>query len=243
MVSILSAILMKYLNIDFTFKSTHNLKWLLIRNSIMVLHNYVYSYVQYYLPLPIAITLNAISPLFVCFYDYLIYGVKINKIQTIALIVSLVGVFLTANGSYLVYLIDSNYELDDSKFINYQTKDPIVMTWAAVIMVVMMAIHSSGVVMTKKLRGVHTAEVNFIQGLMIFFSGGIAYPNILEAHNYSQPEVSTFFISLFVSGIPMAIGQLSYIGALILTKNLGMITALSFCSIILGFLISILRYG
>jgi drug/metabolite transporter (DMT)-like permease len=115
----------------------------------------------------------------VCIYDYWIYGVKINKTQTIALIVSFIGVFLTANGSYLVYLIDSNYELDDSKFTNYQTSDPMVMTWAAIIMVVMMALHSSGVIMTKKLRGVHTAEVNFIQGIMIFFSGGIAYPNIL----------------------------------------------------------------
>lgn len=53
------------------------------------------------------------------------------------------------------------------------------MTWAAVIMVIMMAIHSTGVIMTKKLRGVHTAEVNFIQGAMIFFSGAIAYPKTL----------------------------------------------------------------
>ena len=75
----------------------------------MVLHSFVYSYVQYYLPLPLAITLNSISPLFVCLYDYLIYGVKINKIQTIALIIALMGVFLTANGSYLVYLIDPSY--------------------------------------------------------------------------------------------------------------------------------------
>lgn len=75
----------------------------------MVLHNFVYSYVQYYLPLPLAITLNSISPLFVCIYDYLIYGVKINKQQTIALILALFGVFITANGSYLVYLIDPSY--------------------------------------------------------------------------------------------------------------------------------------
>jgi hypothetical protein len=59
------------------------------------------------------------------------------------------------------------------------------MTWAAVIMVLMMALHSLGVMMTKKLKGVHTSEVNFIQGAMIFFSGAIAYPNILSNDNYS----------------------------------------------------------
>ncbi len=41
----------------------------------------------------------------------------------------------------------------------------------------------------------------------------------------------------------MTIGQLSYIGALILTKNMGMITTLSFTSIVMGFIISIVRYG
>lgn len=52
-----------------------------------------------------------------------------------------------------------------------------------------------------------------------------------------------FFKGIFLSGIPMTIGQLSYIGALILTKNMGVITTLSFTSIIMGFLISVFRYG
>lgn len=41
----------------------------------------------------------------------------------------------------------------------------------------------------------------------------------------------------------MGIGQLCYIGALVLTKNLGLITTLSFSSIIMGNLVSVLRYG
>lgn len=52
-----------------------------------------------------------------------------------------------------------------------------------------------------------------------------------------------FLKSLLYCGIPMAIGQLAYIGALTLTKNLGVLTTLSFTSIILGYLISVLRYG
>jgi drug/metabolite transporter (DMT)-like permease len=49
--------------------------------------------------------------------------------------------------------------------------------------------------------------------------------------------------ALLFSGIPMTVGQLSYIAALVMSKNMGLITTLSFSSIIMGNLISVLRYG
>lgn len=52
-----------------------------------------------------------------------------------------------------------------------------------------------------------------------------------------------FLKALIFSGIPMTIGQLCYIGALVMSKNLGLITTLSFSSIIMGNLVSVLRYG
>jgi uncharacterized membrane protein len=41
----------------------------------------------------------------------------------------------------------------------------------------------------------------------------------------------------------MAIGQLSFNGALTLTKNFGLVTTLSFSSIIFGYLVSVVRYS
>jgi drug/metabolite transporter (DMT)-like permease len=56
-------------------------------------------------------------------------------------------------------------------------------------------------------------------------------------------DLAHFFKALIFAGIPISVGQLSYIGALVLTKNMGVITTLSFTTILMGFLISILRYG
>lgn len=80
----------------------------------MVMHHLAYSAVQYYLPLPIAITLGCISPLFVYIYDYFLYGVTINQTQVIFLIVSILGVALTANGAYLITFIDSSFDHSSS---------------------------------------------------------------------------------------------------------------------------------
>lgn len=72
----------------------------------MVLHNFGYTVAQFYLPLPIAITINSISPIFVYIYDYYLYGVTINKLQMIFLIISIIGVAITANSSYLITYFD-----------------------------------------------------------------------------------------------------------------------------------------
>lgn len=82
----------------------------------MVLQGLVYAAAQFYLPLPIAITLNSISPIFVCIYDYFLYGVTINRKQLSFLFLSIIGVSLTANGSYLISFFDEDFAYDSSKF-------------------------------------------------------------------------------------------------------------------------------
>lgn len=52
----------------------------------------------------------------------------------------------------------------------------MVMTIAGIGMIVLMMIHGYGVMLTKKLVGVHTVHVNFIQGILILYSGAILYP-------------------------------------------------------------------
>ena len=49
--------------------------------------------------------------------------------------------------------------------------------------------------------------------------------------------------SFIFAGLPMTAGQLSFIGALTLTKDYGVITTLSFTTIIVGYLVSIFRYN
>ena len=90
---------------DLTFPSSHNLKWQFIRNSIMILQGLAHAWAQFYLPLPIVLTLMASSPIFTTMFDSWLFGVNLNRVQKIWLSVAFMGVVLTANGNYLFYLM------------------------------------------------------------------------------------------------------------------------------------------
>lgn len=77
----------------------------MIRNVIMVFQGIVYAWCQFYLPLPIAVTLNSTSPIFATIFDRVLNGVSINRTQAIWLTVAFLGVVLVANGEYLSYMI------------------------------------------------------------------------------------------------------------------------------------------
>jgi drug/metabolite transporter (DMT)-like permease len=68
----------------------------------MVIQGYVYSWSQFYLPLPIVVTIYAATPVFSALFDWLIFGVGINFKQKVWLAVAVVGVVLTANGGSLM---------------------------------------------------------------------------------------------------------------------------------------------
>lgn len=92
----------RYQNIDLTFPSNHNFKWQLIRNGVMVLQGFIYAWSQFYLPLPIVVTMYAATPVFSAFFDWLIFGVAINAKQKVWFAVAVVGVLLTANGGFFM---------------------------------------------------------------------------------------------------------------------------------------------
>jgi drug/metabolite transporter (DMT)-like permease len=104
-VTIISYIIARYQGIDLTFGSAHNFKYQMLRNSIMVLQGIVYAWCQFYLPLPIAVTLNSTSPIFATIFDRVLNGVSINRTQALWLTVAFLGVVLVANGEYLSYLM------------------------------------------------------------------------------------------------------------------------------------------
>jgi drug/metabolite transporter (DMT)-like permease len=90
---------------DLTFKNSHNYKWLTIRNSIMILQGLAYAWSQFYLPLPVAVTLQSTSPIFASLFDKLLNNIDLNFRQRIWLAVAFVGVILTSNGVYISYLL------------------------------------------------------------------------------------------------------------------------------------------
>jgi drug/metabolite transporter (DMT)-like permease len=103
--TLVNYIIGRWRGIDLTFASEHNFKWQNIRNTIMVIQGLAYAWVQFYLPLPIVLTLMASSPIFTAIFDRIIYGVRLNRAQVIWLCIAFMGVVLAANGTYLSYLI------------------------------------------------------------------------------------------------------------------------------------------
>lgn len=63
------------------------------------------------------------------------------------------------------------------------------MTIAAIGMIVLMMIHGYGVMLTKKLQGAHTVHVNFIQGILILFSGALLSPISSGSKDYSKMDM------------------------------------------------------
>ena len=97
----ISYCLARWKQVDLTFPSAHNFKWHIFRQTIMVLQGLFYAWSLFYLPLPIAVTTYAATPIFIAIWDYLIFGMKINNRQKGWLLLATIGVALTANGGYL----------------------------------------------------------------------------------------------------------------------------------------------
>jgi len=71
----------------------------------MILQGLAHAWAQFYLPLPIVLTLMASSPIFTTMFDSWLFGVNLNRVQKIWLSIAFMGVILTANGNYLFYLM------------------------------------------------------------------------------------------------------------------------------------------
>ena len=63
----------------------------------MTLQGLIFAWSQFYLPLPIAITLYSSNPIFVAIWDYFIYGVVLNNKQKIWFGLAFLGVVVTSN--------------------------------------------------------------------------------------------------------------------------------------------------
>lgn len=149
---------------EIDFKDPYTFKLQCLRSSIMIVHTYIVGFSQFVLPIPIVHTINVSGIIFTFVIDYILNGVKINKHQLIGIIIALVGLFLTVNNIYLYKMInpDFTYETD---FQNYLTDDPKLKNLCAFALFIDNLLWGYAIVLTKKLKGISTFQVNFIFGL------------------------------------------------------------------------------
>lgn len=197
---VISFFIAAHQKIDLTFSSSNNFKWQIIRNGIMFFQGLVYAWSQFYLPLPIVVTLYSSTPIFTALFDYWVYGVSINQQQKIWLIVAFVGVVLTSNGSYLKDLIEmkekgqiSSINLnDDNENItdHYLSHDSFMKLAAGIILAITQFFHGLGVVVTKKLIGSNAVHITYFVGLILLLTNSVLAPLTLTYQQYHFPNMA-----------------------------------------------------
>ena len=119
----------------------------------------------------------------------------------------------------------------------------MVMAGAAFFYTLIMILHGYAIVTTKKLISTHMIHINFILGSVILFSSSVLMPSAMVDADYHKPTSEEMLYAFFLTGIPMVLGQYMGISAFVMTKKLGMVTPFQFSNIILGYVVSIVRYG
>jgi drug/metabolite transporter (DMT)-like permease len=94
-------------------------------------------------------------------------------------------------------------------------------------------------VITKKLNGVNPVQLNLHLGIIYAIGTGLLYPSMVE----KQVEVSNFLVGIIACGFVTAFSQIFFIGAIKMTKNTGVVTTFSFNSVIVGYLVSVIKYN
>ena len=85
----------------------------------------------------------------------------------------------------------------------------------------------------------HHTYVNFHLGLMFTIASGALYPSQV----YKKADLYTLFISIFMTGLPLALGQLVFVAGLALNKKTGQIVILTGIPVFVGYIVSYFRYG
>jgi len=152
----------------------------------MIFQALCFSWSMYYLPLPIAFTINASSPLFVAILDKIFYGIELNKKQLVWLIFAFMGVILTINGQGLMEILGGYNQSKVSSFENYLSQDPTILAFVAGVFTLSTCGHGLGVVLTKKLGDINSIQINHMQSIKVIIICSILAPSAFADPTYNR---------------------------------------------------------
>ena len=90
---------------DYTTLTPKSSRYLIFRQFLLILYSSTYAQMFFYLPVNLVYTINACGPLFVLIFDYLIYHIKISKVQLLGVFMAILGVLLIINGNLVYYYL------------------------------------------------------------------------------------------------------------------------------------------
>lgn len=165
----------RYFHIKIDFKEPDNFKILFMRNFFVTVQSMIFTAAQFYLSQPIMQTMNTTGALIVFILDYKINHVTISKKQFFGVMLGVCGVLLTINGELIIKLINPDYE-SKTNFKHYISSDPLIKLFICILLMIGNLMWAYAQIITKKLRGVNSIQVNVFQGLLFLLTTGVLYP-------------------------------------------------------------------
>ena len=235
---LLNFFIARYYNMTLDFKYDVNFTNLIKRNGLLVFHGFAITTAQFYLPLPIVHTVSFFAPIFIFVIDYFENGIRINKTQFFCLFAGVIGILCTINSELVSKILDKNYQLKTT-FENYITLDPQQFSLYGLALIGVMFAWAYGLLRVRAFYKNTHVHVNFHLGLLFLISSCFLYP--IKANR--SLDFRTIFIGFFLTGVPLALGQLFMCASLGLNKKTGQLVILTGIPVFIGYLVSYFSYG
>jgi hypothetical protein len=106
-------------------------------------------------------------------------------------------------------------------------------------MVLILIAWAYGQISLKKCINVHSVQVNFHFGIVLTIISAFLYPIFVT----NPVPMSKIYLALLICGAPIALSNLLYVHAMRINSNTGLLNLLMFISVVVGYGLSIFRYG
>jgi len=213
---------------------------LFLRNCLIIVHANIFALSQLYLSQPVVQTINCMGPVFTFLTDYFRNKVEINRVQSYGIIGVVLGSVLIANQKGITNLFEfssfreKNVEIDHEDFQNEGMK-------FAIVLLLLVAVIFWGIAQTlvKNFSVIDSSVINMHFAAMYMISNGIGYPLFVD----KPVEILSIIKTIIFCGIPSTIAALCMIKAAKMTQQTGVLTLMTFVTVIIGEFLSLFRYN
>ena len=229
----------KYYGHSLDFRSSHDLKIILQRCVITSVQQVITSYGFKYLQPSIVYTIANIGPIIVFVMDYVKNNTTVTSRQQAGIAISCMGLIITVNSLIIMSWLGYDNYVDESKY-HYEESSLAFKVFVCVILFVEYVFWAWAMILTKDLKKTNSIQLNYVGGLFLVILSPVFYLTFPNSEVISFPQLLKDILSI---GFLLSFSTLMYMASLQLSKNTGSLTITNFSTVIIGYIISIVRYG
>lgn len=211
-----------------------------LRHLLLGIYGYGFGESHFYLPSPVLYTIFFSGPLFVMLLEYFFYGITLSERQLRGVILTGIGVLLTANGQLIWGWITNNNTFE-TNFHNYKTQSVFIKTLVALGLIILTFGWACAVLLVRQIKGCSHWSLNFNFGYILTSVSAFVY--ILHPDEVVANNPRLFAECLFKQGLVIAAAQAFFMVSLLLTKKSGTVCMVGFISVVFSYFLSVIRYN